>query len=307
MYPGLIKQELADWQVTEVTNLKHSGGGEHAYFYVEKRGKNTLQLVQEAATAFDVARVDVGYAGRKDKQGITRQWLSVRTDATEWPEIPDTQCLEISRHDKKLRIGELAGNRFNITLREPSVDAATVVRLVGDGFPNAFGPQRVSDSNVEQATTWLLTQREKRSERRRRGSSRGRKPGAEGWHLSVLRSFLFNQILSLRLQAGDRALTLLEGDVLVDGFPSAPLWGRGRSSSQRDALAIENAALAPHLELSAALEHTGLQQARRALWSTPIDLSVQQKENALELTFGLRPGVYATSLLAHLGQLAEER
>ncbi len=261
-----------------------------------------MDLVQEVAQAFAVPRLDVGYAGRKDKLGITEQWLSVRTEADMWPDIEDTQCLSVTRHSKKLRIGELAGNNFKIVVRDTTVDLDTFNGL-RSGFPNAFGPQRVSATNVEQATDWLLTQRERIVDRRRgRGKAKRRKGAAEGWHLSVLRSYLFNQILTARIaqQTGNTVgISILDGDVLERGVPTAPLWGRGRSRSSSQAAQIETDALEPFAEICAALEYAGVSQGRRAMWVKPEQFQATEiAEGQIELSFFLPPGAYATAMLA---------
>ena len=304
MYPGLIKQHSEDWQVRERCGFTPAGEGEHAYFYVRKEGLNTEDLVRSAAQAFEVARLDVGYAGRKDKHAITDQWLSVRTTQDQWPDIPQTQCLAQARHTKKLRIGELLGNDFELVLRQPKRSSEEIHQALVHGFANAFGPQRVSDANVQAAQEWLLHRRERRVDRR--GRKQTRRDPLEGWHLSVLRAYLFNCVLSARLAHNEgEGMRAIEGDVLVQGFPSAPLWGRGRSSTQFRAQELESLSLTPHRELSDALEHTGVRQARRPMWIKVGDLKITPlAEQDLCLRFFLPAGVYATALLAHAERVA---
>lgn len=306
MYPGTIKQQLEDWRVCEISPETWSGSGEHAYFYVRKQGMNTADLVRAAAVAFDVPRIDVGYAGRKDKQGITEQWLSVRTPCNAWPAIDHTECLAQTRHSKKLKIGQLRGNRFAIILRDTRLTPEQVLARGNVGFANAFGPQRLSGDNVAQAEAWIA-QRERVVDRRRQGKRRGagkrqRGNDQQGWHLSVLRSYLFNAVLEKRLELNPGGpVRVIEGDVLLAGFPTAPLWGRGRSASAALALQIEVEVLAPHRQLCDALEHAGVRQGRRALWCKPGNLEVAEiAADTLKLEFFLPPGSYATAWLMSL-------
>lgn len=278
----------------------YSGDGEHAYFYVEKVGLNTTDVVRSAADALNLSSVDLGYAGRKDKHGVTRQWISARTQASQWPAIPGTKCLTTSRHNRKLRVGALAGNSFKIVLREPTVCLAELERLFLQGYPNVFGQQRVSASNVQQALLWLERRQTQSPDDRRKNRRRGggRHSGTVGWHMSVLRSLLFNHVLATRLDEYS-GMQVLEGDVLVAGFPSAPLWGRGRSATQGEALSVEVHALTPHRQICEGLEFTGLQQGRRAMWVKPRQGRAKVlSDGAYELQFYLPAGAYATGLLS---------
>ena len=124
----------------------------------------------------------------------------------------------MTRHTSKLRRGQIASNQFMIVLRDLGAgefeEGLEVLSL--QGAPNYFGAQRFGWDNVEKATAWLAV-------RRRRRTSKFK----QGLYLSVLRSFLFNEVLAARIAAGnwDRAI---EGDQLCAGKPAGPLWGRGR-------------------------------------------------------------------------------
>ena len=57
---------------------------------------------------------------------------------------------------------------------------------------------------------------------------RVRHPKKKGLYLSAVRSFVFNEVLALRIQQGLWGQTL-PGDVMDPaGRPTGPLWGRGR-------------------------------------------------------------------------------
>lgn len=283
-----------DFRVTEELDLAFSGAGEHAYFLVEKRAWNTRDIALQIAQAYQIAELDVGYAGLKDKQAVTRQWFSVRTTADKWLlNLPGVSCLAEHRHSRKLRRGQHACNHFEIVLRDVCGAAPDDFATLADGFANTFGPQRVSASNVTQATEWILQRRQRRLSKRR-----------QGWHLSVLRSELFNNVVASRCQLAQQQACagpgmLLEGDVVVDGQPTGPLWGRGRSTTQAHALQLEQQALAPFAEICNALEFSGVEQARRKLFEAPLNLRVEAlAEHQLLLNFALPPGVYATTMLS---------
>lgn len=298
---ALLKARPEDFRVHEISAVVATGEGEHLLLEIEKRGLGTRELASRLADAYGVRDVDVGYAGMKDRHAVTTQWFSVRTarDAGPAAAVDGARVLTRARHRRKLRRGDLSGNRFRIVLRDVSGGGweprLEVVRE--HGVPNYFGPQRFGRDNLNAARAWL------RRRRRRRRASAFR----EGLYRSVLRSFLFNEVLAARVRAGSWE-TLIEGDVPAaddDRAPTGPLWGRGRTPVAGAALAVEEAALAPHREILDSLEHTGLEQQRRSLVLRPKGLSWEARGDAVELTFTLGPGCYATTLLAEAFRLDE--
>lgn len=318
-----IKFAASAWRVHEQLEFSFAGHGEHAYFFVEKQNLNSLDVARQLAEACAVGLEQIGYAGLKDKHAVTRQWFSVPYPRDEWPlpENPEQsaqtetaaylRCLQIQRHTHKLRRGQHRSNRFVLRLGCSTGVNGTVVRALDDWFPNYFGPQRVSPANVATAQQWLAQGRGKDAPRGPRGSKRRRaqRGGRRGWHLSVLRSVLFNAVLDQRVAQANFAQAI-SGDVLQDGVPTGPLWGRGRSAASALASDIEQQALQPHQAVCDALEFTGLQQARRPLAQRPSGLCVNPVTDKcagaaatdlteLEVAFELPPGAYATTLLAH--------
>lgn len=147
---GTLKQRPADFVVHEVPAYEPSGSGEHVMVEIEKTGLTTFEAVDRLAKRLNLPRRDIGYAGLKDKQAVTRQWLTLRGTTPEAVnEAADEQLkiLYADRHGNKLRVGHLRGNRFVIKIRD--VDPMRVVTLTPAlrtlarcGMPNYFGPQR---------------------------------------------------------------------------------------------------------------------------------------------------------------------
>ena len=54
-----------------------AGEGTHTFLWIEKRGVTTFDAIGRVSRMFGVAPHEIGYAGMKDKQATTRQWLSV--------------------------------------------------------------------------------------------------------------------------------------------------------------------------------------------------------------------------------------
>lgn len=316
---AVLKAAPDDFHVSELTELVPDGAGEHLYLRLEKTLMSTPDVAIWLAGCYGVPEAAVGFAGMKDKRAVTEQWFSVHTplEADALPGRCGIRLCDATRHRRKLRRGQLAGNRFRVRLRD-LVGAGWCGRLEEvheGGVPNYFGPQRFGGDNLARARAWLGQRR-----RQRAGGARVQGAGAfrTGLHLSVLRSFLFNEVLALRvadrswnrLVPGDVPLALPQPSPRPDGVPavcqvpSGPLWGRGRSPAGGEAQRIEQTALAPHTAVCDGLEHAGLAQQRRSLVLQAADLHWQSRGRDLELTFALPPGGYATTLLAEVFELA---
>lgn len=294
-----------DFIVTELPLQLPSGAGEHIWLDVEKNGANTAFVAQQLAAAAGVQEWDVGYAGLKDRYAITRQWFSIYLPKGETPDLtqlqhPEFKVLSQSRHVKKLRPGDLQGNRFCIVLRELAGDRdaieANLQAVASQGVPNYFGAQRFGHEggNVEQGRAMLARE------------IRVRNPKKKGIYLSAVRSFVFNEVLALRIQQGLWGQTL-PGDVMDEaGRPTGPLWGRGRVSTSDQAQTLENGVAERHAILCDGMEHAGLDQDRRALVACPGDMTWEWPQaDQLVLTFSLPAGTYATSVLSEILQATE--
>lgn len=147
---GTLKARPEDFYVQELPAYEPSGEGEHVLMEVQKIGLSTFDAVDKLAEALKVSRLDIGYAGMKDRHAVTRQMFSVRGVSPESAmavRTPQLSVLWAARHGNKLRLGHLRGNRFAIRIR--NVDPIAVTRVAGllkrleaTGVPNYFGEQR---------------------------------------------------------------------------------------------------------------------------------------------------------------------
>jgi tRNA pseudouridine13 synthase len=307
-----LKHLNEDFIVTELPLQPPSGEGEHIWLDVEKNGANTAFVAQQLAQAAGVQEWDVGYAGLKDRHAITRQWFSIYLPIAkgkgETPDLtqlqhPEFTVLSQSRHAKKLRPGDLQGNRFRIVLREVTGDAqalkaveANLQAVASQGVPNYFGAQRFGfeGGNVEQGRAMLARE------------IRVRNPKKKGIYLSAVRSFVFNEVLALRIQQGLWGQTLAGDVVDAAGRPTGPLWGRGRVTTTDQAQALENGVAQRHATLCEGMEYAGLDQERRALVASPQDMSWEWPQaDQLVLSFTLQAGNYATSVLNEILRTTE--
>lgn len=299
---GRYRVQAEDFAVDETLAFTPAGHGEHLYLEIEKRLQNTRTVADGLAVAYRCEPVDVGFAGQKDRRAVTRQWFSVRTPRDDVAGALPQGCraLAVTRHTRKLRRGEIAHNRFAICVRAFTGDHAAlrarIDMLASRGFPNYFGPQRfgIAGANVARALDYLSARPRPRAA-----------PWQHGLHISVGRSVLFNAVLAARIEAGSWD-TPIEGDVLQDGVPTGPLWGRGRPQVTGAAAALEARALAEFEAWRLPLEHVGVAQERRVLVVRPRDLAGRFDGDALFLDFALPAGSYASVLLRELGDVVAD-
>lgn len=147
---GVIKDRVEDFFVQEIPAYEPCGEGEHVFCEIQKAGLTTFDAIARIGKALRIPSMDIGYAGLKDAQAVTRQVLSIRgttEEAVMRLQVPSIQVLWARRHGNKLRIGHLHGNRFAIRIREvrPTdvVKVQPIVEILKTrGMPNYFGEQR---------------------------------------------------------------------------------------------------------------------------------------------------------------------
>jgi tRNA pseudouridine13 synthase len=321
-----------DFDVTELPLYEAAGAGDHLYLWIEKRDRTTEQVAAMLARGAGVPARDVGYAGRKDRRAVARQWFSVpaRPGASE-PDlsVEGIRVLASSRHRNKLRTGHLAGNRFRLRLLEvgASEAAAASARLGAFeryGFANRFGAQRFGRAG-DNARAGELVWRE--------GAGRNRRTAR--FLLSALQSEVFNEVLSARgeiapgagPEPGKRAIDrLVPGDVAVvhasggsflvedadheqaradalEISPSGPIFGdrmreAGGAVAELERRALDRRGIDPRRRVGGGVRVPGTRRSLRARVLQPRLTISSSGEALLEVT--LEPGVYATVLLAEL-------
>lgn len=318
-----LRAQPSDFIVDEQLAFGADGDGEHALIRIRKTSANTDWVAQRIALLAGVSGKAVGYAGLKDRHAVTTQWFSVhlgRSPEPRWRLLADEgiEVLEAHRHRRKLKRGSLAGNQFEIRLREVEGDLeaaqALVSVLAARGVPNYFGPQRFghNDGNLLRAQA-LFSGLAPRASRHQRGL----------W-LSAVRSQLFNEVLARRVERGDWD-SALAGDRLQlrgsqshflaetvdasiseriqsgDLIPTGPLFGAGEQPTRGEVGALEAAVAAEYADWVEGLAAVGLKQERRALRLDIEDLQLEPVSTTeVVLRFGLPAGCYATTLLREL-------
>lgn len=322
--PLRMRSAPEDFRVVEAPLYPASGEGGHTFLLVEKRGRTTEQVARDLARASGVPARDVGYAGRKDRHAVTRQWFSlegVDPEAARGFELEDAEVLEARRHGHKLRTGHLRDNAFEVVLRgDHAIDLAPIEARVAEvaqrGLPNRFGEQRFGrdGDNAARAREMLAGGRAPRDKRKAR------------FLVSALQSEIFNAVLDARgdgfdgVLLGDLARVEESGGLFWVDDPetdaeraraflisaTGPILGTKMREPRDDAAALEAEVLARFGFASGRdlkpPRGVRAQGTRRPLRIRPEGLSVEAIDDgrALRLACRLPPGAYVTVLIERI-------
>lgn len=317
---GLLRDTINDFKVFEQLPFSPCGEGEHLFIHIRKTGANTVYVARELAKYFAVKENLVSYAGLKDRFAVTEQWFGVHVPGKQQFDLSDLNIegvavLSFARHNKKLRIGALSGNRFELTLKQVS-DVDDFSRrwhaVVEHGVPNYFGEQRfgINGGNILRAQELFAGKKVKDKKKR-------------GMYLSAARSLIFNHIVSARIEQ-NKFEQLFAGDVLMlagtqsvflakeidqtlsarlqeqDVDITAPMWGAGELMTTADAVEFEQQVSAEFDDFCSGLPRFGLKQERRKIRLTIAEPEITTSGDTVSVSFILPAGCYATTVLREL-------
>ena len=344
IYPLNVKNEFVfntsarDFTVEEIPLYPFTGEGEHLVLQVRKKEMTTWEMLDVLSNHIGIRRRDMGYAGLKDKHAMTIQYISVlaiheaKLKAFEHDKI---KILSMMRHNNKIRIGHLKGNRFKIRLKKvlgvQKEKLDSVLKWIRHhGVPNYFGNQRFGND----ADNW------KEGKKLIEGTLKMRDKKTKEFLMGAYQSYLFNNWLSKRMElnvllekfsqseteqimklpAGSLKGTkeqpnffkLLEGDMMMH-YPYGRLFHV--EDLAKEAKRFETKDIAPtgllpgkrvkhSTNIAGVLERPFIEEiplhgARRYAWIQVTEISnhyVEEKAH-YELSFVLPKGSYATNVL----------
>ena len=214
-----FSKNSSDFTVSEIPMYEFSGEGEHLVLHVRKKDLTTWQMIQALSETCGAKARDFGYAGLKDKEGMTTQYVSIHKSfegKLENFEHDKIKILSRTYHNNKIKIGHLKGNRFFIRLKKVNPTDANkleqaIKTIKKEGYPNFFGYQRFGKekNNFEQGLAILNGERRERNKK------------IKDLLISSYQSHLFNLWLSKRIEISKLFASFSEKE-LGDIFP----WGK---------------------------------------------------------------------------------
>jgi tRNA pseudouridine13 synthase len=178
---GRLRTSPSDFIVEECSSYPPKDPeGPHSIATVTSTNWETNLLVRHISKRLHISRKRIRFAGTKDKRAVTTQLMSfyrVPLHQINDLNIKDVQIKDVYQSSRGLTIGDLFGNRFEITIR--NIKSTVSQSSVGDmfskvdaigGFPNFYGVQRFGiirpithlvgqhlvDNNSEQAVMTYL-------------------------------------------------------------------------------------------------------------------------------------------------------
>jgi tRNA pseudouridine13 synthase len=330
---GLLRSRLEDFRVEEIpayapAGATAEGSDEHAHLFLTltKRGRSTHDAISILSKHLGIDTREIGSAGRKDRDAVTTQWISV--PASVGPHLSGFRHDEIelgpaTGHPHKLRMGHSKGNRFTIVIRSTSVPPCEAIsrieaklRALEDdgGLLNLYGPQRfgLEGRSLDRGIEALA---------RGRAGKRGNMTVAAGqaglfnaWvavrrHHGALHRVLLGDVLEKTSTGGlfvcddpGRDQVRLEaGELVITG----PVFGsRMRTASEGSpAAALEHETLEIVGIPTTALSALGRRAAgtRRSMRIHPTRVRIEAFEDAgVRVGFDLPAGSYATQVCREL-------
>ncbi len=214
--------------MSEILPYELSGNGDFFYIFFEKEKLNTMEVVLWICKQTKLKREQLGIAGLKDKEGITKQRISISQKYLKTCGGKDqflkllaekVKILKTSRHYEPLAVGKNQGNHFEIRLRKREMLPtelkneleSKLEKSKESWFPNAFWIQRFGkgNKNFKKAAKLFAGEEEL-------------KGGYEvKFKLQAFGSMRFNEYVMKRRE---KQAFLLEGDIMVNGWNAFGTW-----------------------------------------------------------------------------------
>ena len=194
----VFKQSKDDFVVTEIPLYEFSGEGEHLIIKFRKKDLATWDALQIFSDFLGCKQREIGYAGLKDKNAMTIQYISIPRKLEEKFKTfkhNNIKILETTYHNNKIKIGHLKGNKFFIRLKRVNlVDSRKLEQALGiiaqNGIPNYFGFQRfgIEGDNYKKGKDIID------------GKLKEKRRNLCQMYINAYQSYLFNHWLSKRIE-----------------------------------------------------------------------------------------------------------
>ncbi|MBI2651323.1 tRNA pseudouridine(13) synthase TruD [Candidatus Woesearchaeota archaeon] len=143
-----LRQLPEDFKVEEINNFDILSKGDCKLYLLEKRSLETFSLLRYLSSKNKIPFSEFGIAGLKDKHAVTKQYLTIPSKYD-----INTICEKnfaisfLGYIDKKLKLGDLAGNKFEIAARDIKKTDLDAIKqraesAINFGIPNYFDSQR---------------------------------------------------------------------------------------------------------------------------------------------------------------------
>ncbi|CAA6826539.1 MAG: tRNA pseudouridine 13 synthase (EC [uncultured Sulfurovum sp.] len=191
-------QTIERFFVEEIPLFKFADKGANLILKIKKSDMSTFKLITVIAKASKLEQRDIGYAGLKDKNATTIQYISIpkqyERDVLKNLTTEKIEILEKFYSKFPIKVGQLKGNNFSIVLHKVTEDTKKAIEkvaknMIENGIPNYYGYQRFG----EDSKSYLQGKEIAHSGKKLKGAK-------EKLLVSAYQSYLYNTWLSERIK-----------------------------------------------------------------------------------------------------------
>lgn len=154
---GTIKYYCEDFDVSEISYFNSNSNGKYLIAELEKKNWDLNHCIKIISNKLNISYKRIGFAGTKDKRAVTRQKISIyniNKEKLESISIKDIHLKYLGYSNKKIEIGDLIKNKFEINIRFLKYNKQKTKLLIENitneiisigGVPNYYGIQRFGD------------------------------------------------------------------------------------------------------------------------------------------------------------------
>lgn len=141
-----LKTTPEDFRVRELLDWPESAEGGYVVHRLRKEKLSTAEALQMLSRECNIDRNGIAYAGLKDRQAITEQFITIERRAVELS-LGNLSVEPVGTTDAPITSKQSRGNAFEIVIRDLRPPQASQLRrsmpsLLRTGFPNYFDDQR---------------------------------------------------------------------------------------------------------------------------------------------------------------------
>jgi tRNA pseudouridine13 synthase len=286
--------------IVEELPCNFSNSGNFMILKIKKEYLSTWELIDIISDKLDIPEHHIGYSGLKDKNATTTQYISIPVNKSrdyEKLNSKNVQVIETYKHNQKLKIGDLVGNKFIITLKDIKPEQLHIIyqnlsKIQKHGIPNYFGYQRFGKDTTFEQTKAVAYGEEVLGDKK-----------LETMLISSYQSYFFNNWLAARVklakEQNSNKLIELDGDIyshkdrsIITGLLPGRKAKRATSKAR---------------EIEAKYDDEFIHQKgfRRDAWIKPTNIKNKSLEDGkwLQLEFDLPKSSYATVFIEALGNI----
>lgn len=314
----IIKENYEDFLVDEIPLDERFDEGNYQVYILRKKNYTTQRAISHIAKSLKIPLKNVGFAGTKDKQAITTQYITiggVKKDRVLELKLKDIALEFKGYRNEALRLGDLEGNKFNILVRGVKVISVPQRFAV----PNYFDEQRFSTCNLEigklilkkkyEEAVKLILETDKdfreliqdhlqKQSRDFVGALRILPRKTLLFYVHSVQSYFFNERLAefIRSQYESKDVSYSKG---VFSFPKEVLVDVQQELGELIGFdsACGGAGIEPMDFLNKSLPELCLEGTQRNKYSYVANFTLQEEEKGVRVQFSLSKGCYATIVL----------